>query len=74
MMRIMTLTEKDLRKWEESTFTPFTAKQRQIILDRFGTEPEPYEWSEQDISEQIDRICIENPAPKPKEPEWMRSL
>jgi hypothetical protein len=39
----MTLAEKDLRKWQESTFTPFTAKQRQIIPDRFGTEPEAYE-------------------------------
>jgi hypothetical protein len=73
MMRIMTLTEKDLREWEESTFTPFTSKQRQIILDRFGTEPEPYEWSEQDIAEQVDRICMENPAPKPKEPIWTHS-
>jgi hypothetical protein len=70
----MTLTEKGLRKWEESTFTPFTAKQRQIILDRFGSEPEPYEWSAQDIAEQIDRICMEHPAPKPKEPIWARAL
>lgn len=49
----MTLTMKDLRKWEESAFTRFTAAQRQIILDRFGTEPLPYEWSEQDIYTQI---------------------
>jgi hypothetical protein len=66
----MILTEKDLRKWEESTFTPFTPKQRQIILERFGTEPEPYEWSEQDISEQVDRIRLDHPAPKPKLPAW----
>jgi len=49
----MILTEKDLRKWEESTFTPITAEQKRIILDRFGTEPEPYEWTEQDIFVQI---------------------
>jgi len=67
----MTLTEKDLRKWEESSFTPFTAEQRRIILERFGTEPEPYEWSEQDIAQQIDRICLDHPAPRPKYlPEW----
>jgi hypothetical protein len=62
----MTLTEKDLRTWEESAFTPFTAEQRAIILERFGTEPEPYEWSEQDIAEQIDRICLDHPTPRPK--------
>lgn len=67
----MTLTEKDLREWEESTFTRLTAEQRKIILDRFGTEPEPYEWSEQDIAEQIYRICLEHPAPKPKDPSWV---
>lgn len=66
----MTLTEKDLRKWEEVNFTPFTAEQRRIILDRFGTEPEPYEWSEQDIVEQVRKICQEHPAPKPKNPPW----
>jgi hypothetical protein len=66
----MTLTKKDLRKWEESTFTLFTKEQRQIILDRFGAEPEPYEWTEQDIAEQIRKICLENPAAKPKAPLW----
>ena len=49
----MTMTERDLRKWEESTFTPITAEQRKIILERFGTEPEPYDWTEQDICVQI---------------------
>lgn len=49
----MTLTERDLRKWEESAFTALTARQRRIILERFGSEPEPYEWSEQDITVQI---------------------
>ena len=49
----MTLTKKDLYKWEETTFTPLTAEQRRMILERFGTEPDPYEWSEQDIAVQI---------------------
>jgi hypothetical protein len=64
----MTLNEKSLRQWEESMFTRLTAEQKRIILERFRTEPEPYEWSEQDIAEQIDRICQEHPAPKPKAP------
>lgn len=67
----MTLNEKDLRKWEESTFTSFTAEQRRIILERFRTEPEPYEWSEQDIAEQIDRICLDHPAPEREDPPWV---
>jgi hypothetical protein len=49
----MTLTEKDLQKWEQSTFTTFTAEQKRVILERFGTEPEPYEWTEHDIAVQI---------------------
>jgi len=49
----MTMTKRDLRKWEESTFTPITVEQRRIILERFGTEPEPYAWTEQDICVQI---------------------
>ena len=66
----MVLIEKSLRKWEKSTFTSFTAEQKRIILDRFGTEPEPYEWSEQDIAEQIVRICMDHPAPRLKDPVW----
>ena len=67
----MTLSEKDLRKWEESTFTSLTSEQRRIILERFESEPEPYEWSEQDIAEQIDRICLDHPAPKRKDLPWV---
>jgi len=69
----MTLNEKSLRKWEESSLTLFTIEQKRIILERFGTEPEPYVWSEQDIAEQIRKICLEHPAPKPKGPPWMRN-
>jgi len=60
----MIMTEKKLLEWEESMHTSFTAGQRRTILDRFGKEPEPHEWSEQDIAEQINRICLECPAPK----------
>jgi hypothetical protein len=49
----MILTQKDLQKWAESSFTPLDAVQRQTILERFGTEPEPYEWTQQDIYAQI---------------------
>ena len=49
----MTITKKYLRDWEKSAFTTITAEQKQIILERFGTEPEPYVWSDQDIAIQI---------------------
>ena len=63
----MTLNEKDLQRWEETNFTTFTAEQKRIILKRFGAGQEPYEWSEQDIAEQVRKICIEYPAPKQKD-------
>ena len=49
----MTLNETALNKWAKSTFTSLTAKQKQTILNRFGIEPEPYEWTQQDIFVQI---------------------
>jgi len=49
----MTLNKKELRRWEESMFILLSVRQEQCILERFGTEPEPYEWSEQDIAVQI---------------------
>jgi hypothetical protein len=49
----MTLTEKSLHKWSESTRTSITEEQKKSILDRFAIEPEPDEWSEQDIGIQI---------------------
>jgi len=49
----MILSKKDLQKWQESMLTSITAQQSQIILERFGEEPTPYEWTEQDIAIQI---------------------
>lgn len=49
----MILNEKSLNKWAKSTFTILTAEQSHAILERFGNEPKPYEWSEQDIVIQI---------------------
>ena len=49
----MTLNQKSLNKWQKSTFTPLSTEQKRIILEHFGVEPEPYEWTEQDIWGQI---------------------
>jgi hypothetical protein len=54
----MILTKKDLDKWEKATFTLLTSDQRQMILERFGAEPDPYEWSEQDIGVQIKNFLV----------------
>lgn len=55
----MTITKKFLRDWERSARIRFTDEEMAIFLERFGTEPEPYEWSEQDIEVQIEnyRYC-----------------
>ena len=49
----MTLNKRKLKKMEESMWIRFTKEQERAILERFGTEPEPYDWSEQDIAVQI---------------------
>jgi hypothetical protein len=54
----MTLTRKHLREWEKSGFVRVTEEQRRIFLDRFGTEPWPHEWSEQDIVVQIQNFLF----------------
>lgn len=57
----MILTKRSLKKLGEGMLILFTAEQERIILERFGKEPCPYEWSEQDISEQIRQIVHDNP-------------
>jgi len=49
----MTITKKYLNDWENSTRISITDEQKKIILERFGKEPYPYEWSDQDIHVQI---------------------
>jgi len=49
----MTITKKYLRDWEKSARIRFTEEQKRIFLERFGEEPRPHEWSEQDIWVQI---------------------
>lgn len=49
----MTVTKRSLRKMCESMWVRISTEQERAILERFGTEPESYEWSEQDIGVQI---------------------
>jgi hypothetical protein len=49
----MTLNKRKLKKLGESMWIHFTKGQEEAILEHFGTEPEPYEWSEEDIAIQI---------------------
>ena len=54
----MTLSKGALAQWENSMCIRLSETQRTAILQRFGSEPKPYEWSEQDVSEQI-RIFLQ---------------
>jgi hypothetical protein len=49
----MTINKQWLKKTCESMWVHITKEQERRILEQFGTEPEPYEWSEQDICIQI---------------------
>lgn len=57
----MILTKKDLDRLQESMHHWFTYEQRQEILEAFGSEPDEYESSEQDIAENIRKIIRDNP-------------
>ena len=59
----MTLNKRGLRAWENSANVVFTEEQKRLILDRFGSEPgDGNVWSEQDIAENIRKICRDYPA------------
>lgn len=59
----MILNKKKLREWEKSSFTLFTREQEKLILQQFGAEPEDgYVWTEQDIAEQVRKICLKHPT------------
>lgn len=53
----MTMNKRSLRELSEAMRIAFTKEQERMILERFGTEPEPYEWSQQDIEMQVRKIC-----------------
>lgn len=54
----MTVTRKDLDTRYANWFRNVrkTEEAKAEILDRFSHEPEPYEWTEQDIYEQSRKI------------------
>ena len=66
----MILTKYGMRKLSEGMCISFTAEQEGVILERFSKEPLPYEWSEQDISEQIRQIILDYPGPATPVPEF----
>ena len=49
----MTLTKKALARSLDSMRILATDKVKSAILERFATEPFPYEWTEEDIFVQI---------------------
>ena len=57
----MILTKCSLKKLCESMQIWLTQEQERVILERFGEEPCLYEWGEQDITEQIQKIIRDYP-------------
>jgi hypothetical protein len=49
----MTIDRRYLRNLEKSAFIFISPEQKRVLLERFGTEPEPHVWSDQDIAIQI---------------------
>jgi hypothetical protein len=67
----MTLTKCSLKKLGESMQIRFTKEQECVILERFGDEPWPYEWSEQDIVEQVLKIVRDYSSPVKPLPDFI---
>ena len=52
----MTLNKRQLKKLCVGLWIWISKEQERMILERFGEEPEPYEWTEQDIVVQIENF------------------
>jgi hypothetical protein len=61
----MILSKIELQNMADSARILFTPEQEQAILERFGTEPEPHEWTGQDIACQIDNYLYYGAFEKP---------
>jgi len=46
----LTINKRYLNNYEKSMRIYISEEQKAAILERFGTEPEPYGWTEQDIA------------------------
>jgi hypothetical protein len=55
----MVLTKKHIQKMRLYGLVSISKELEQILRERLGTEPEPYEYSEQDIAEQSRKIIQE---------------
>jgi hypothetical protein len=53
----VTINKRKLRQIAQSLRIVISEEQEQIILERFGTEPWPHVWTEQDIFMQLLKIC-----------------
>jgi len=67
----MTLTKMRLKELCESMLILLTNEQECVILEKFVEEPSPYEWEEQDIVEQIQKIIHDCPRPVKSLPDFL---
>jgi hypothetical protein len=52
----MILTKKLLNEYQENTLRYISQEQQKRILEQLGTEPDGFEYSEQDIYEQLNKF------------------
>jgi len=55
---------KELRKCYSHGEVQFTSELEQLIYDRLGTEPESYQYTEQDLHEQVTKLVMRYQTPK----------
>jgi len=55
----MIINKKDISDLREKSHLKISQEMENIILEKFGREPEGYEYTEQDIYEQIRKMLQE---------------
>jgi hypothetical protein len=64
-MDTMLLTKKDIQRYRRHSFIKITAQQEKGLLDLLGIDPgDCYDYTEQDIYQQMVNYLNENPAPE----------
>jgi len=63
----MTATRRLVRRLREQSRLRIDEQLERLILERFGTEPTPYTYSEQDLWEQIRKLVAEHNEKRPSD-------
>lgn len=52
----MVIDREYIQELREHAFLEISKETEEELLQRFGTEPQPYVWSEQDLWEQVRKV------------------